>query len=98
MPITKILLANDGSEGAFKALGTAISLAKHFGAELLELRIDARELRHLRAAERARHALREPDHDALTATELLQSDGRSLRGRQPECWRRLPNDDAGHVS
>ena len=34
MPITKILLANDGSEGAFKALATAISLAKHYGAEL----------------------------------------------------------------
>ena len=29
---TKILLANDGSEGAFKALGMAISLAKHYGA------------------------------------------------------------------
>jgi nucleotide-binding universal stress UspA family protein len=34
MPMTKILLANDGSEGAFKALGTAISLAKHYQAEL----------------------------------------------------------------
>jgi hypothetical protein len=29
MPMTKILLANDGSEGAFKALGIAISFAKH---------------------------------------------------------------------
>src|SRR5512133_3113177 len=34
MPITKILLANDGSEGAFKALATAVSLAKHHRAEL----------------------------------------------------------------
>ena len=34
MPITKILLANDGSDGAFKALGTAISLAKQSQAEL----------------------------------------------------------------
>ena len=34
MPMTKILLANDGSEGAFKALGMAISLAKHYQAEL----------------------------------------------------------------
>ena len=34
MPITRILLANDGSEGAFKALGTAISLARHYQAQL----------------------------------------------------------------
>jgi nucleotide-binding universal stress UspA family protein len=34
MSITKILLANDGSEGAFKALGVAVSLAKHYIAEL----------------------------------------------------------------
>jgi nucleotide-binding universal stress UspA family protein len=29
----KILLANDGSEGAFKALETALSLARHYRAE-----------------------------------------------------------------
>src|SRR5512135_2844403 len=32
--LSKILLANDGSEGAFKALATALSLAKHYQAEL----------------------------------------------------------------
>ena len=31
---SKILIANDGSDGAFKALSTALSLAKQFGAEL----------------------------------------------------------------
>lgn len=31
---SKILIANDGSDGAFKALATALSLAKQFGAEL----------------------------------------------------------------
>ena len=30
----KILAANDGSEGAFKALAAAISLARHYKAEL----------------------------------------------------------------
>ena len=30
----KILLANDGSEGAFTALETALSLARHYRAEL----------------------------------------------------------------
>lgn len=33
-PYRKILIANDGSDGARKALRTAIGLAKHLGAEL----------------------------------------------------------------
>jgi nucleotide-binding universal stress UspA family protein len=32
--VSKILIANDGSDGAYKALSTALSLAKQFGAEL----------------------------------------------------------------
>jgi nucleotide-binding universal stress UspA family protein len=31
---SKILIANDGSDGAFKALATALSLAEQFGLEL----------------------------------------------------------------
>lgn len=32
--LSKILIANDGSDGAFKALATALRLAKQFGAAL----------------------------------------------------------------
>jgi nucleotide-binding universal stress UspA family protein len=37
---SKILIANDGSEGAAKALDTAIKLAKRFKAELLMLSVE----------------------------------------------------------
>jgi len=32
--LRKILVGNDGSEGAFRALETAIDLAERYGAEL----------------------------------------------------------------
>lgn len=36
----KILVANDGSEGAMKALKTAINLAKKYGAELHSISVE----------------------------------------------------------
>lgn len=36
----KVLVANDGSEGAKKALQGAVDLAKHYGAELHEICIE----------------------------------------------------------
>jgi len=37
---SKILLAQDGSEGAFKALAEAIDLAKHYDAELHTISVE----------------------------------------------------------
>ena len=38
----KILIANDGSEGAKKALGAALALAKTYGAEIQSISIKER--------------------------------------------------------
>jgi nucleotide-binding universal stress UspA family protein len=80
----KILVANDGSEGAKKALHIAIAMANRFGAELHEISVEER-LPHYaatvgevveakqEAAEYFRNVTREAEMSAMTQGVTLRS-------------------------
>src|ERR1051326_6927282 len=69
---------------------------QQLAVELLDVGVGASELRHLRAAERASHPLREPDDDVLLTAEILETDLRALGRRQSERRRRFSHGDCWH--
>jgi nucleotide-binding universal stress UspA family protein len=65
---SKILIAQDGSEGAFKALAEAIDIAKHYDAELHTISVE--EIPHY--AETVGEVIEEQDWEKHRFQEAIQ--------------------------